>query len=67
MTWAATVSETTRRPVPRFVLPSPMRSTRCGVRSTPPFAIAPYAAAIWTGVTAMPCPIGTFPIVEPDQ
>ena len=33
----------------------------------PPFATAAYAAAICTGVTAMPWPIGTLPIVEPDQ
>ena len=33
----------------------------------PPFATAPYAAAICTGVTAMPWPIGTLPIVEPDH
>ena len=31
------------------------------------FASAPYAAAIWIGVTAIPWPIGTLPIVEPDQ
>ena len=45
----------------------PTRSTRYGVRRTPPFAIAAYAAAIWIGVTPMPWPIGTLPIVEPDQ
>src|SRR5881394_2061832 len=39
----------------------------CGRDQTPRFAIAAYAAAICTGVTAMPCPIGTLPIVEPDH
>ena len=34
---------------------------------TPPFATAAYAAAIWIGVTAIPCPIGTLPIVAPVQ
>ncbi len=33
----------------------------------PRFAIAAYAAAICTGVTAMPWPIGTLPIVDPDH
>ena len=44
-----------------------MRSTRCGCTQTPRFAIVAYAAAICTGVTATPWPIGTFPIVEPDH
>ncbi len=26
-----------------------------------------YARAIWIGVTAMPCPMGTVPIVDPDH
>ena len=44
-----------------------MWSTRCGCTQTPLFASAPYIAAIWIGVTAIPWPIGTLPIVEPDQ
>ena len=40
---------------------------RCAGGITPPFPIAAYALTIWSGVTAMPCPIGTVPIVEPDQ
>ena len=44
-----------------------MRSMRWGRTRTPPFAITEYARAIWTGVTAMPCPIGTVPIVDPDH
>ena len=43
------------------------RPTRCGCTQTPLFAIAAYTDASWIAVTAMPCPIGTFPIVEPDQ
>ena len=39
----------------------------CGRTSMPPFAITEYARAICTGVTAMPCPMGTVPIVEPDH
>ena len=42
-----------------------MRSTRCGVGLTPPFPIVAYALTICIGVTAMPCPIGTVPIVDP--
>ena len=42
-------------------------STRCGCTQTPLFASAPYIAAIWIGVTAIPWPIGTLPIVEPDH
>src|SRR5262249_10651997 len=45
----------------------PTRSTRCGWTQTPSFAIAAYADAIWIGVTAIPCPIGTLPIVDPYQ
>ena len=45
----------------------PIFSTRCGVTRTPPFAIVAYAETICIGVTAMPCPIGTVPIVEPDH
>ena len=41
----------------------PTRSTRCGWIQTPSFATAAYTDAIWIGVTAMPCPIGTLPIV----
>src|SRR3954469_18888024 len=33
----------------------------------PRLATAAYAAAICIGVTAMPWPIGTLPIVEPDH
>ena len=56
-----------RRPcLGAIVLPS-MRSIMCGRTSMPPFAITEYARAICTGVTAMPCPIGTVPIVEPDH
>ena len=51
---------------PRLALPDTW-STRCGSTHTPPFASAAYADAIWIGVTAMPWPIGTFPIVEPDH
>src|SRR3954467_11281720 len=40
---------------------------RCGCTSTPRFATVAYAAAICTGVTATPWPIGTLPIVEPDH
>src|SRR5438309_8833696 len=42
-------------------------STRCGCTHTPRFAIAAYTDASWIAVTEMPCPIGTLPIVEPDQ
>ena len=42
-------------------------STRCGCTHTPLFAIAAYTDASWIAVTEMPCPIGTLPIVEPDQ
>ena len=45
----------------------PIRSMRCGCTSLPPFAIAAYARAICIGVTAMPWPIGTVPIVDPDH
>ena len=45
----------------------PTRSTRCGWSQTPSLATVPYAAAICTGVIAIPCPIGSVPIVEPDQ
>ena len=45
----------------------PIRSTRCGWSQTPSLATVPYAAAICTGVMAIPCPIGSVPIVEPDQ
>ena len=41
-------------------------STRCGSTQTPWLASAPYIAAIWIGVTAIPWPIGTLPIVDPD-
>ena len=44
-----------------------MRSTTCGVTATPSFATAAYAVAICIGVTAIPCPMGTVPIVEPDH
>ena len=64
---ADTVLEMTRRPWLRLGRSLPMRWTRCGTCITPPFAIAAYAVAIWIGVTPMPCPIGTFPIVDPDQ
>jgi hypothetical protein len=37
-----------------------------GRRITPWFAIAVYAVAIWSGVTAIPCPIGMLPIDEPE-
>ena len=39
--------------------------TRCGWIQTPSFATAAYTDAIWIGVTAIPWPIGTLPIVEP--
>ena len=55
-----------RRPLGRAVR-EPMRSTRCGRSQTPSFATAPYAAAICTGVIAIPWPIGSVPIVEPDH
>ena len=42
-------------------------STRCGCIHTPLFAIAAYTDASWIAVTETPCPIGTLPIVEPDQ
>src|SRR5919205_2859140 len=58
---AATILETIRRRTPR------VRATGCGRTHTPRFAIAAYAEAICIGVTAIPWPIGTFPIVEPDQ
>ncbi len=45
----------------------PTRSVRCGCISTPPFAIAAYAEAIWIEVTAIPWPIGRLPIVVPDH
>ena len=45
----------------------PTFSTRCGVTRTPPLPIVAYADTICSGVTAMPCPIGTVPIVEPDH
>ena len=41
----------------------PTRSTRCGSIQTPSFATAAYTDAIWIGVTEIPCPIGTLPIV----
>ena len=40
--------------------------TMYGRRITPWFAIAVYAVAICIGVTAMPWPIGMFPIDEPE-
>ena len=42
-------------------------STRCGCTHKPLFAIAAYTDASWMAVTETPCPIGTLPIVEPDQ
>ena len=47
--------------------PCDARRRDAAATQTPRFAIAAYAAAICTGVTAMPCPIGTLPIVEPDH
>jgi hypothetical protein len=35
--------------------------------SRPPLPMAAYARAIWIGVTAIPCPMGTVPIVDPDH
>ena len=64
---AATARDTIRRRTGRARGCPATRSTRCGRTQTPPFAIAAYAAAICTGVTAMPWPIGTLPIDEPDQ
>ena len=58
---------TIRRLAGTFPRPSPMWSTSCGSTQTPRFAIAAYAEAIWIGVTAMPWPIGTLPIVDPDH
>ncbi len=64
---ADTVREMIRLPERMRVRFPPTRSTRYGACSTPPFAIAPYAAAICRPVTPMPWPMGRLPIVEPDQ
>src|SRR3954462_6878738 len=40
---------------------------RCGRSQTPPFAIAEYVDASWSAVTDTPWPMGTLPIVVPDQ
>ena len=61
----ATPFETIRRRFHAGRGDPPMWSTRCGCTQTPRFATAAYAAAICTGVTAIPWPMGTFPIVAP--
>src|SRR4051812_50115333 len=42
----------------------PIFSTTCGSTITPPLAMPEYMAAICSGVTEMPWPIGMLPIEE---
>ena len=58
-------SEMIRRPAGASFARSPMRATIRGRRSTPPLAIAAYAAASCIGVTDSPWPIGRLPIEGP--
>src|SRR5919206_2714801 len=67
ITWDATRGDTSRRRYSDGLAPPATWSTRWGRDQTPRLATAAYAAAICTGVTAMPWPIGTLPIVEPDH
>ena len=63
--FAAVLSEITRRPAATGFARSPMRATIRGRRRTPPLAIAAYADASCIGVTDSPWPIGRLPIDGP--
>ncbi len=60
----STVGLRTRRETGLGAGRPPIFSTTCGSTITPPLAMPEYMAAICSGVTEMPWPIGMLPIEE---